>query len=248
MMSSIKWILKLALLATCAIDVLASELTITTEESPPFNMVVDGKIVGVSSDKVVELMRRAELSYRIDILPWARAYQMALTTPQTCVFSTTRTAEREGKFKWVGPLAFNSWVLYGRADRGIHLNTLEDARSFRIGTYNADVRDTFLRGKGFHVDTVDNDTLNPRKLLHDRIDLWASGPYEAASQITASGLSRQIVPILTFNRVDLYLACNLTTPDEVVDHLNVILNCMDNDGTSMKVDRNYDNWPQRRRQ
>lgn len=244
MPQSIKWILWLLMLAPWAADVSAGDLVITTEESPPYNMLVHGKIAGIATDKVVEMMRRADMPYKMDIFPWARAYQMALGTPQTCVFSTTRTAEREAKFKWVGPLAFNSWVLYGLADRDIHLTTLEDARPYRIGTYNADVRDTYLRGKGFHVDTVDSDALNPPKLLRNRIDLWASGPYEAAAQIIANGWSTQIVPVLTFNRVDLYLACNLATPDELVDRLNVILNSMANDGTSSWIDRRYEHWPQ----
>lgn len=52
------------------------------------------------------------------------------------------------------------------------------------------------------------------------------------------------MPVLTFNRVDLYLACNLATTDEVVDHLNVIFNSMANDGTSTKIDRRYEHWPQ----
>jgi polar amino acid transport system substrate-binding protein len=106
------------------------------------------------------------------------------------------------------------------------------------------VRDSYLRDKGFHVDTADNDSLNPRKLLHDRIDLWASGPYESAAQIVANGWSGKIVPVLAFNRVDLYLACNLATEDGMVDQMNATLNAMSNDGTSAKIDRRYEHWPQ----
>lgn len=243
MLQPAKWILGLLVLATWTLDAPASELELTTEESPPFNMVLDGKITGIATDKVVEMMRRAKMPYKITVFPWARAYQMALGTAQTCVFSTTRTAERESKFKWVGPLAFNSWILYGMANRDIHLNTLEDARPYTIGTYNADARDTYLRGKGFHVETVTNDTLNPPKLRLNRIDLWASGPYEAAAQIIPNGWSRMIVPVLTFNRVDLYLACNLAMPSELVDQLNATLNAMNSDGTSAKIDRHYEHWP-----
>ena len=220
-----------------------SELVFTTEESPPYNMLVDGKVAGIATEKVVQMMNRAKLSYRIEMLPWARAYLRAMNTPQTCVFSTTRTSEREAKFKWIGPLAFNSWVLYGLADRNLHLNSLEDARSMRIGTYNSDVRDAYLRSKGFKVDTANNDSLNPRKLLLHRIDLWATGPYEARAQLVANGWSDQIVPILTFNRVELYVACNLNMANDVIDRLNIILQAMNNDGTSTAIERKYENWP-----
>ncbi|PHV10740.1 hypothetical protein CSQ89_14640 [Chitinimonas sp. BJB300] len=219
------------------------ELLLTTEESPPFNMMVNGKIVGIAVDKMVEVMSRAKLPYTLEMLPWARAYQMALDKPNVCVFSTTRTAEREPKFKWVGPLALNTWMLYRLVDGNIQLNTLEDARSLRIGTYNADARDVFLRAKGFNVDTAVNDAVNPRKLLARRIDLWATSPFEANSQISANGWSGQIVPALTFNRVELYLACNLGVRNEVVDKLNVILNGMSNDGAAVAIDRRYERWP-----
>lgn len=221
----------------------ADELTLLTEESPPFDMLVDGKIIGISSDKVVEMMKRAKLAYKMDIEPWARAYQLALDHPNTCVYSTTRTSEREAKFRWVGPLASNSWVLYGLADRQFRLASLEDARGLRIGTYNADVRDVYLRSKHFRVETAVNDALNPRKLLHGRIDLWASGPYEANAQLVANGLTEKIVPVLTFNRVELYLACHPSVSSEVVERLNVILNAMDSDGTSSAIERRYEHWP-----
>ncbi|MGQ5522790.1 substrate-binding periplasmic protein [Chitinimonas sp. PSY-7] len=221
----------------------ADDLVFTTEESPPFNMMVNGKIAGIAVEKVTEIMNRAKLPYTLDILPWARAYQMALEKSNVCVFSTTRTQEREAKFKWVGPLALNTWTLYGLVDGNIRLSSLEDARPFRIGTYNADARDTFLRAKGFNVDPATSDAVNPRKLLARRIDLWATGPYEANAQIIANGWSSQIVPILTFSRVELYLACNLAVRNEVVDKLNVILNVMNNDGSAAAIDRRYERWP-----
>ncbi|MGV8495432.1 hypothetical protein ACV342_32445, partial [Pseudomonas aeruginosa] len=57
--------------------------------------------------------------------PWDRVYQQALSEPGYGVFSTARTPEREDKFKWVGPLAVNDWVLMARGDSSSHLNMLE---------------------------------------------------------------------------------------------------------------------------
>ncbi|MBC9045182.1 ABC transporter substrate-binding protein, partial [Pseudomonas aeruginosa] len=70
--------------------------------------------------------------------PWDRVYQQALSEPGYGVFSTARTPEREDKFKWVGPLAVNDWVLMARGDSSIHLNSLEDAARYRIGGYKND--------------------------------------------------------------------------------------------------------------
>jgi polar amino acid transport system substrate-binding protein len=221
----------------CAAD---GSLQLVTEESPPFNMTVDGKLVGIAVDKVVELMARAKQPYSLTMLPWARAYQMAENDANTCVFSTTRTPEREPKFQWVGPLAANSWTFYAAAARNLRLNGLEDARPYKIGTYNADVRDSYLRNKGFDVDTASSDMVNPRKLAAGRIDLWATGPVAARAILAEQGLADKIVPVLTFNRVALYLACNLGMSRSVVDKLNATLQGMDADGAAAKIDARYD--------
>jgi polar amino acid transport system substrate-binding protein len=214
-----------------------------TEESPPYDMMVDGHIAGVSTEKVVEVMKRAGQPYTLDLLPWARAYQMALSQPDTCVFSTTRTPQREALFQWIGPIAYNTWMFYGLAERHFHLAQLDDARSLRIGTYNADARDTFLRSKGFEVDAVNSDELNPRKLLAGRIDLWATGPYEAHTLLVTNAWTDRIVPVLTFQRVELYLACNPQVPGVVVDRLDRALTAIGKDGTAAAIDRRYERWP-----
>jgi polar amino acid transport system substrate-binding protein len=218
----------------------AETLVLTTEQSAPFNMMVDGKIVGVAVDKLTVLMRRAEQPYTMRLLPWARAYQMALHERQTCVFSTTRTPQREADFKWVGPLGSNTWVMYGLARRGLRLNSLDDARGMKIGTYNGDVRETYLKAIGHDVDSAVNDSRNPRKLLIGRIDLWASSPHEAIPQLEANGWRGEIVPLLTFKRTDLYLACSRSVSSALVERLNGLLADMMADGTTEAIERRYE--------
>ena len=60
-------------------------------------------------------MKRSGTPYHLHFLPWARAYTYGLEKPQHCVFSTSRTAEREALFKWVGPVSQIDWVLYALA-------------------------------------------------------------------------------------------------------------------------------------
>lgn len=229
--------------AVFAASLHAADLTLTTEDSPPYNMSDGGKIIGIGTDKIREIMARAAIGYQIELLPWKRAYDSALHLPDTCVYSTTRTAERENLFKWVGPVAVSEWVLFGRADRKYKLNTLEDARSLRIGTYNGDVRDSYLRARGFQVDTVIDDTLNPKKLLADRIDLWASGKFEGRAITVHNGWGDKLVPVLSFNKAELYLACNRSLPDAVIERLNAVLAAMNKDGTAKALERKYEAWP-----
>lgn len=229
--------------AAMASQVCAAPLDLNTEDSPPYNMLVDGKIVGIGADKVTMLMKRANQPYSVQLMPWRRAYEDAQKLPNSCVFSTTRTPEREALFKWVGPIAFNEWVLYGRADSHPDLATLDDARPYLIGAYNGDVREQYLRGRGFRVETVVADSLNAKKLILGRIDLWVSGRFDGAALIEQSGSSGRIVPLLNFYRSELYLACNPKVPDSLIDKLNVLLGVMARDGSANAIDARYANWP-----
>ncbi|MDQ1833199.1 substrate-binding periplasmic protein [Massilia scottii] len=221
-------------------------LYITTEYSPPASMLDGERVIGYSTEKIREIMARTSISYSIDLLPWKRAYSAAVQRPDGCVYATTRTPERERLFKWVGPTDEGEWVLLGRADRAHQLTTLEDARALRIGTYNGDARDDYLRSRGFQVDPAPNDMLNPQKLLMNRIDLWAAGLRPGSGVLEQNGWAGKIVPVLVFNRIKVYLACNRAIPDPVIDKMNAALEAMNRDGTSRRLERKYDNWVTRK--
>ncbi|MBC7684364.1 MAG: ABC transporter substrate-binding protein, partial [Bdellovibrionales bacterium] len=243
----VKWISGCGLLlagsvALAGVRTPATPLYIATEYSPPTSMQDGALVIGSATDKVREAMARSRLAYSIEMLPWKRAYNAALTRPNTCVYSTTRTPEREQLFKWVGPTDEGEWVLLGRADRNFRLTTLEDARSLRIGTYNGDARDEFLRARGFKVDPAPNDMINPQKLMMNRIDLWAAGLKRGTVVMESNGWAGIIVPVLTFNRVKLYLACNRAVPDATINRLNAALNAMEKDGTTRRLDHKYDGY------
>ena len=218
-------------------------LTITTEAAAPSSMLDgEGKVIGISTDKVRAAFERAGVAYTIDLLPWKRAYAAAHDRSDACVYATTRTPEREPLFKWVGPIDSAEWVLMARANRRFSLRTLEDARPYRIGTYNGDARDEFLRSRGFRVDPAPDDRTNPRKLLLGRIDLWAAALRVGNPVLEQNGWAGQIVPVLVFNRIDVYLACNRAVPDEVIARLNGAFAALERDGTMRRIERGYDNW------
>lgn len=239
-------LLALCLAAMCALSQGASaaapRLYITTETSAPASMMDGGRVIGTGTDKVREIMVRSGISYTIELLPWKRAYTSALTRTDGCVYSTTRTAERENLFKWVGPTDEAEWVLLARADRALQINSLEEARSMRIGTYNGDARDDYLRARGFLVDPAPNDLINPRKLLMNRIDLWAASLRRGSAVLAQNGWADRIVPVFTFAKVRVYLACNPAVPDELIAKMNEALDAMGRDGTMRKIERKYETW------
>ena len=55
----------------------AQELTIISEDSPPFNFIKDGVLTGSSTEVVREIMRRLNQTADIQVMTWARGYQLA---------------------------------------------------------------------------------------------------------------------------------------------------------------------------
>jgi polar amino acid transport system substrate-binding protein len=220
----------------------AGPLQLFTENTPPDIMRDGERIVGISPDKVKEIMARAGIAYTVEIMAWRRAYELALRTPASCVFSTSRTPEREALFKWVGPLREVDWTLYGLASPPFQLATLEDAKKLRIGGYSGDVRAQYLLDRGFTVDTAPDNFSNPRKLMGGRIDLWVTSHQLADGLLAQEGLVGKIVPLLTFHTSRAYLACNKAVPDATVNAMSAALAEMVKDGTSAAIDRKYANW------
>ncbi|WP_028101998.1 substrate-binding periplasmic protein [Pseudoduganella violaceinigra] len=236
------WFLAI-LLASGAPAPAAPPLIITSEHSPPASMKVDGQVVGREGEKIREMLARAGYAYSIDVLPWKRAFTMAQRDRYTCVYSTSRTPEREGQFKWVGPTDEAEWILMGRAGRQYHVQTLEDARKLRIGTYHGDARDEFLRARGFDVDGAPDNAANPKKLMLDRIDLWAVGVRNNdRSALAQYAAPEQIVPVLTFHHVKVYLACNPSVPDAMIERMNAALDSMRKDGSFTRLEKKYEQW------
>ncbi len=217
----------------------ASGLTLTTENAPPFNYSNDdGKtILGSATEAIHELFKRTKIPYTIEMYPWVRAIEMARANKDTCVYSTTRTEEREKSFLWVGPVAPNNWVLFARADSTISLANLEEARKYRLGGYRGDAVTLYLEGQRFTMDEAVNDEQNAKKLEAGRIELWATG--SQIGRFVAAKMKVSIKPILSFKKTELYLACNPSVAPETIVTLNAALQAMAKDGTTDKINKKY---------
>lgn len=73
----------------------AAKLTILTKNLPTLNYLKNGELVGYSVDIVKEIQKRVGSYEQIKVLPWARAYNMALNEENIVLFSITLTEERK---------------------------------------------------------------------------------------------------------------------------------------------------------
>ena len=211
----------------------AQEFRILTEEYPPYNYERDGKIVGISTEITREMLKRLGHPDNIRLMPWSQAYNLVLNEDNLILYSTTRITFREKLFKWVGPLVPNNTVLFARKGSGIALNSLEDAKKVRsIGIYKDDSGELMLKGRGFTnlVSVLDNRE-NLTRLAQGKIDLWIINELTGKHMARQAGLADQIVKVLDVQKEYMYLAFSKTTPDEVIDKWQGVLDEIKSDGT-----------------
>jgi polar amino acid transport system substrate-binding protein len=232
---------RLLLLAGMLWCPLLGAVSLVTEDYPPFNRVnpKNGEVTGLSTEKVQELMRRAGEKYTLSAYSWSNAVQLTQNNLNTCVFSTARTPARENLYKWVGPLAINNWMIFGRADDERKPKNLDDLRPFVIGSYRNDAVGEYFSVRGYTTELAGSEAENPRKLLYGSFDFWATGELMGKDLLKQQGLSKLIVPLFAFTQTDLYLACHPEMSQDKVDRWNQILRDMEKDGASSAIEKKY---------
>ncbi len=210
-------------------------LRVLTEHSPPGEyQEPSGRVTGPTAEMVRELMRRAGERAEIELHPWKRGYEYALTNQPVALFETARTRDREKLFKWVGPIKRISRGLYALEENALPLDNVEQAREATgICAYNGDSSAEMLQQQGFtnlSLPTLPEQCLS--MLLHKRVAMWATSDIEKDAFLATVGLpSHTITRVLELDIRELYIAFSLATPDSTIKRWQSVLDDMKRDGT-----------------
>lgn len=237
------------LLAASGISVASDSVTapirVVTEELPPYNMAENGVVTGLSTEIVQAVMAGLGLNPKIEVLPWARAYDLAQHSDNVLIYPMARTQEREHLFKWVGAIAPTTWFLFSLSERPVWLNSLDDARQYHIATVNQDVGEQYLMAHGFQVGKeLQSSSMyenNYRKLKVDHVELWISNELNAIHLMRKNGddpetrMVRSLpLPELS-SEEGLYMAFSRGTPDSTVERFRAELDRIKRDGTYQAI-------------
>lgn len=227
-----------------AASVCAQEITVVTEEYPPYNFLDSNKrISGMATEVVEAVLKRARLDYKLAIYPWARAYQLAQDAPNVLIYSIGRSEQRENLFKWVDVIAPYDVSLFRLKSRPeIQVLRLADARRFKIGAVRDDIRAQYLAKEGLKPDLVNDDSANVKKLATARIDMFPIDEFGMIALYQREGIDpRSVVKVIKLEAlsVGLYMAFSKQTPDDVVNKCKAALAEMKKDGTFEKVRVKY---------
>ncbi len=212
-------------------------LHMTTEDYAPYTFMEDGEVVGIGGDQIRELMARAGLDYRVEMMPWARALSLAERRPRTCVFTAAHTEDRHPRFKWVEPLFVDRALVAGDEGTTLAPKTAAELAQYRIGTQTGDYTIEMLSDIGVtDIDTAKTHELSVIKLLKGRVDL-VSLTEDAMATLGKQGVVLE--PVYTLSEVDIAIACNKTVPDETVAKMQDALDSMREDGFQDAVIAKY---------
>ena len=221
----------------------AEPLRILSENLPPLNYVRDGELVGPSVEMVKEVQRRIGSAEDIQVYPWARAYQIALEEENVVLFGVSHTADRENKFKWVGPLATKRDILVAKKGSNLVITSLEDAKKVgRIGVLRDDTKAEFLELHGFtNMEPVSDERKNARKLVMGRIDLWVFKKPGLKTVCDLAGVDYDAVEeVFHLRQTNVDIAFSLKTPDTVVARWREAFTDMLQDGTVEAIRKKWD--------
>lgn len=223
-------------------EVRPARLAIYTENAPPSTYMEGDRVSGLSAEIVREILHRVNHPDVIEMVPWARGYELALNRPDAVLFSTTRLPQREELFSWVGPLYSQTWGFYALRGKGLRINSLEDAsRVDRIGVYRRDAKMQYLEKNGFVnlVPTNDN-TNNIRHLIRGNIDLWVTSDFNVNHQARQAGVDPALLErAFPFLVVENYIAFSRKTSPHIVSLWQNVFEEIKKDGTYDKICQKY---------
>jgi len=201
------------------------KLLVVTENSSWLSTIdAQGNVAGRNTQLVKDILAHAGLKADIQVLPWARAYRMAATRPNTLIYSIARTSTREKQFVWLGPLGHMQRIFYRlSSETTVAPQSLEQVKSCcKVCVGNHDVQEEFLIKAGFVQNsqflTTNSQQECPRLLLSGAAQLLIADPEQLRSQLARLKLpDEQFQPVLSMPQgEELYLAANPQTDPAIV--------------------------------
>lgn len=217
-----------------------------TEELPPLNYQAGDRVGGFASELLALLAKEAGLTVSMTVQPWARAYRTVRDTPDSLVYSITRTPERESQFLWLGPISPRRIQMYRLSSRyDIHIGSERDLLQYRSSVMFESAAAKKLAALGLQpergLEISSGDDVSLKKLLLGRADLVAMLDWSMSWQLQQQGLSQQLVtPVWLLDGEHQYwFALNRQTSPAKLQKLQAALERITTDGRLRQLRRRY---------
>jgi len=152
------------------------DVLVVTEVMPPFQIIneEDGRLEGLGVDIVEYLLEEAAIESPTHVLPWARAFKLASTTPNTIIFTLASTKERQKDFIWIGDIDRQRIFYWGlRANFPLQKRSHFSAKDYYIGvSRHSNIENYFVQQSFKRLYPLVNEDHGLQMLFNKRIDLF----------------------------------------------------------------------------
>lgn len=180
--------------------------------------VSDRSIGGPGTAMLDRLQAVSGVQFKQQLMPVARALLTVAKKPRACLVALPRLPERENQYRWAGPWASGTSVLYGRADETRRVDGPADIRTASVAVLRESRQAVWLKEHGLMGHEVNDVRVGLRMLQVGRVDFWLSSDISARYVIKMSGGPAPRT-LYSFGRVELHLACNPAMEASTVDRL-----------------------------
>ena len=204
------------------------ELLVMTEQFPPFNFQEGNTVKGLSTRIVRKLLERAHLSYKLELVPWKRAYITTLNRPNTLIYTIAKTELRKDKFHWIGKISNRKVSLFRlRTRKDLANMTLEEAKEkAKVASVQGDASTERIIEMGFDAKNLtmirDNTTSNLciKHVMKGRSDYFPMNPYSLKYRIESGDVPDLFTDQFVIHDADgYYIAANLETDPDILETL-----------------------------
>lgn len=234
-----KWMLQ-ALLPLLSLAAHAGELRMLTDNHPPLHFQQGERMAGFGVDVVEALAQRSGDRIQVQQRPMLRALRDASEDADTAVFTILRTAERETRYQWVGPLMQTETALYTRSSDDTTVSDLRQTRG-QIAVPRKWLVYSVLRQQGLdNLWGVDSPEIMMRLLQIGRVqyvvaDTMSVGTFAAEQGMALEQLRYQI-PLM---QQDAYIAFSPKVDPAQVARWQQALEAMEQDGSLQQLKQRW---------
>lgn len=234
-----KWMLQ-ALLPLLSLAAHAGELRMLTDNHPPLHFQQGERMAGFGVDVVQALAQRSGDRIQVQQRPMLRALRDASEEADTAVFTILRTAERETRYQWVGPLMQTETALYTRSSDDTPVSDLRQTRG-QIAVPRKWLVYSVLRQQGLdNLWGVDSPEIMMRLLQIGRVqyvvaDTMSVGTFAAEQGMALEQLRYQI-PLM---QQDAYIAFSPKVDPAQVARWQQALQAMEQDGSLQQLKQRW---------
>ena len=214
-------------LDSVAKDDIPVELKVVASINPLLQYPDQGENKGPTIGILNAILAEAQLEASVEFMPWARAFSIAKSNPNTIILSMIRTPEREDNFYWIIKVSKPARVFISlESNIENYVETIEQAKEKLIAVILNSAEHKELMSAGFsdkkNLYIVSSREQMVHLLANGRVDLIYTDPNNARVQLDAinkPNLAIHYKKITMKNQRTSYIALNKDTDKAIAQRL-----------------------------